>query len=79
MFSKVAKLKTVITAAGGAKAVAQTAVKAYKIARNDKNLSRSQAIAEASEAVAVNGGGQAFNLLLEFFSVEGVVTGCFSD
>ncbi|MDT3766828.1 hypothetical protein QS713_01960 [Gleimia hominis] len=44
-----------------------------------QNLSRSQAIAEASEAVVVNGGEQAFNLLLEFFSFEGVVTGCFSD
>lgn len=78
VFSKVAKLKTIIKAAGGAKAIAQTAIKAYKVARNEKKLSRSQAIAAASEAVAVNGGEQALSLLLEFFSVDGVVTGCFS-
>lgn len=79
VFSKIAKLKTVVKAAGGARAVARTAINAYKVARYQKKLSRSQAIAAASEAVAVNGGEQALSLLLEFFSIDGVVSGCFSD
>ncbi|EEI27533.1 hypothetical protein [Corynebacterium glucuronolyticum] len=79
VFSKVAKLKTIIKEAGGARAVAKTAVNAYDIARHQKKMSRSQAIAAASEAVSANGGEQALSLLLEFFSIDGVVSGCFSD
>ncbi|MCS4490330.1 hypothetical protein [Corynebacterium sp. ES2775-CONJ] len=38
VFSKVAKLKTVINAAGGARAAAKTAINAYKVVRNEKKI-----------------------------------------
>lgn len=74
-FSKVLKLRNVIKAAGGAKAVAEKAIKAYKFARTEKNLGRAEALGEASKVVAVSGGEQAASLLLEFFSIDGVTTG----
>ena len=79
VFSKVSKLKRVIDAAGGARAVADKAIKTYKTARNEKNMSRRAALAEASEAAAVNGGEQAVSLLLEIFSIDSVIGGCFND
>lgn len=78
IFSKVTKLKTVIKGAGGAKAVASKAKKAYDAARK-AGKSKNEAIAAASRSIEAHGGEQAASLLLELFSVDGVVTGCFTD
>lgn len=74
--AKIVKLKSIITAAGGVSAAASKTMKAYKKARA-AGKSISAALAEASNAVAVNGGAAARDLLLDLFSIEGVINGCF--
>ncbi|KWZ74167.1 MAG: hypothetical protein E6700_01325 [Winkia neuii] len=76
VFSKVLKIKKVLKAAGGAKALASKAIAAYKAARA-ANKSKGAAIAAASEVVEASGGEQAVSLMLELFSLDGVVSGCF--
>lgn len=74
--AKIVKLKSIIKAAGGVSAAASKAMKAYKKARA-AGKSISAALVAASNAVAVNGGAAARNLLLDLFSIEGVINGCF--
>ncbi|MCG7302687.1 hypothetical protein QP400_02065 [Winkia sp. UMB3158] len=62
--------------AGGAKALASKAIAAYKAARA-ANKSKGAAIAAASEVVEASGGEQAVSLMLELFSLDSVVSGCF--
>lgn len=74
---KIVKLKSIIKAAGGVSAVASKVMKAYQKARA-AGKSISAALVEASNAVAVNGGEAARDLLLDLFSIEGVISECFS-
>ncbi|WP_224388905.1 hypothetical protein [Pseudonocardia sp. ICBG1293] len=74
--AKILKLKTAIKAAGGVKKVAQLGVDAFKAARA-RGESVGAAVAATQAAIVKNGGGVAQGVLLEFFSLNAVVSGCF--
>lgn len=74
--AKVLKIKKVIQSAGGFRKVADDVTKAYKDARA-KGKSKGDAIREASQKAASNGGDEAQALLLELFSLESVKSRCF--
>lgn len=75
--AKLLKLKAAMKAAGGAKKVAGMAVKEFQKARA-QGKSVGAAVAAAQAAVAVNGGDATQAILLEFFSLKGVIDGCFT-
>ncbi|WP_226358615.1 hypothetical protein [Pseudonocardia sp. ICBG601] len=74
--AKILKLKSAIKAAGGVKKVAQLGIDAFKAARA-RGESVGAAAAAAQAAIVQNGGGVAQGILLEFFSLNAVVSGCF--
>ena len=73
--AKILKLKSAIKAAGGVKKVAQLGIDAFKAARA-RGGSVGAAAAAAQAAIVKNGGGAAQGVLLEFFSLNAVVSGC---
>lgn len=73
--AKIAKVKDVLKAAGGAKTFAQKLVPAYKEAR--KSMSKKDAAVSAVKSAGSAAGPQALSAAIGFFSVGQVYSDCF--
>lgn len=75
-FLKILKIRAALKAAGGAKKFASTVIKAYKKFKRAGKSSRDAVRAAVAEAGG-KGGGEAVKALLEFFSINAVLSACF--
>ncbi|WP_058234746.1 hypothetical protein [Devriesea agamarum] len=74
--AKIAKIKSAIKAAGGAKKFAEKAISAFKEAKKNGKPNKEALSIAANEAAKV-GGKEAVVAVLDFFSVNSVLKDCF--